>query len=406
MINFGLPYQGSKSKVAAELIRLLPPGNRFVDVFAGGCAMTHAALLSGRWQSYLANDVVALPQLFKDAIDGKYNNETRWISREDFAAQKDSDAYVRIVWSFGNNGEHYLYSREIEPWRHALHALLVWKDPAPMREFGIITNGSRQDIINHHAEYKEKYVRWYLQNVLKSSVEYDKLVANLQGKIKRNEEELRQYLLRALKASGLTQAEVQRRLGTQMAGHYFGKSQWAFPTKEYYEIMQTFMPLPESYESIYGLQSLLQSLQSLQRLESLQSLQSLERLQRLQSLQRLESLERLQSLQRLESLESLQSLESLESRIGDYRGIEIRPGDVVYCDPPYKGKANYNNSDFDHEAFYDWVESLNVPVYISEYSMPADRFLCVKSIKTVSRMSGKGTDGVVWEKLFVKRPKK
>ncbi len=385
MINFGLPYQGSKSKVAAELIRLLPPGNRFVDVFAGGCAMTHAAILSGRWQSYLANDVVDLPQLFKDAIDGKYNNETRWISREDFAAQKDSDAYVRFVWSFGNNGNDYLYSREVEPWKHALHALLVWKDPAPMREFGIITDGSRQDIINHHAEYKEKYVRWYLQNVWKSSLEYDKLVANLQGKIKRNEEELRQYLLRALKASGLTQAEVQRRLGTQMAGHYFGKSQWAFPTKEYYEIMQTFMPLPESYESIYGLQSLLQSLQSLQRLQSL---------------------ERLQSLQSLESLERLESLQSLESRIGDYRGIEIRPGDVVYCDPPYKGKANYNNSDFDHEAFYDWVESLNVPVYISEYSMPADRFLCVKSIKTVSRMSSKGTEGVVWEKLFVKRPKK
>lgn len=36
-----------------------------------------------------------------------------------------------------------------------------------------------------------------------------------------------------------------------MTGHYFGKSQWAFPTQEYYEMMQTFMPaLDKDYKRL------------------------------------------------------------------------------------------------------------------------------------------------------------
>lgn len=44
--TFGIPYMGSKNRIAEELIRKIPEGKRFVDLFAGGCAMTHAAILS------------------------------------------------------------------------------------------------------------------------------------------------------------------------------------------------------------------------------------------------------------------------------------------------------------------------------------------------------------------------
>ena len=71
--------------------------------------------------------------LFKDAIDGKYENESRWISREDFYRLKDSDPFVRIVWSFGNNGCNYLYSREIEPYKKAVHEMLYASTPNERR---------------------------------------------------------------------------------------------------------------------------------------------------------------------------------------------------------------------------------------------------------------------------------
>ena len=47
--SFGAPYMGSKNRMAKDIIELLPSGRRFVDLFAGGCAMTHAAILSGKY---------------------------------------------------------------------------------------------------------------------------------------------------------------------------------------------------------------------------------------------------------------------------------------------------------------------------------------------------------------------
>lgn len=63
-------------------------------------------------------------------------------------------------------------------------------------------------------------------------------------------ENLRLYLCDALKKSGLTQAEVNRKIGTQMAGHYFGKSEWEFPKREIYEKMQEFLPLSRKFDDI------------------------------------------------------------------------------------------------------------------------------------------------------------
>lgn len=54
--TYGVPYQGSKNRIAEDIIALLPAGKRFVDLFAGGCAMTHAAILSDKWGRVLCND--------------------------------------------------------------------------------------------------------------------------------------------------------------------------------------------------------------------------------------------------------------------------------------------------------------------------------------------------------------
>ena len=63
--------------------------------------------------------------------------------------------------------------------------------------------------------------------------------------IKKNTEYLQNYLLDGLKQSGKRPCDVDRYLGTNgMAGHYFGKSQWEFPTKEVYEKLQNFLYLP------------------------------------------------------------------------------------------------------------------------------------------------------------------
>lgn len=83
-MSYGIPYRGSKNTIAKRIIDLLPRADTFVDLFAGGCAMTHCAMGSGKYHNFIANDIGDAPQLFANAIAGKYRDERRWISREDF----------------------------------------------------------------------------------------------------------------------------------------------------------------------------------------------------------------------------------------------------------------------------------------------------------------------------------
>ena len=128
-MKYGLPYKGSKNKLAERIVRLLPRRTNLVDLFCGGCAVSHAALLMGKFKHIYINDINWMcPTLFMDALQGKYANDTRWISREDFLRLRDTDPYVAMVWSFGNNMRNYLYSKEIEPLKKAIHYALFFSD--------------------------------------------------------------------------------------------------------------------------------------------------------------------------------------------------------------------------------------------------------------------------------------
>ena len=124
--HYGVPYQGNKSRIADIIINILPKGKRLVDLFGGGGAITHCALLSDKWEYYLYNDINPLiTTLFMDAVNGKYHDECRVITREDFNELKDTDAYVKYIWSFGNNGNTYLWGKNIEEIKQqACHIIL------------------------------------------------------------------------------------------------------------------------------------------------------------------------------------------------------------------------------------------------------------------------------------------
>ena len=136
-MNYGLPYKGSKNKLAERIVRLLPQRKHLYDLFCGECAVSHAALLMGKYEHIHINDFNWMcPTLFMNALAGKYDNETRWISREDFQRLKDTDPYVAVVWSFGNNLRDYMYSREIEPLKRAIHYAIFFSDYEPGLELG------------------------------------------------------------------------------------------------------------------------------------------------------------------------------------------------------------------------------------------------------------------------------
>lgn len=128
-MRYGLPYKGSKSRIVDKLLTVMPPAEHFYDLFCGGCAVAHAAMLSGKWGTVHINDInPMMPEAFIKAINGGFRNEDRWISHEDFFRLKDTDPYASICFSFGNDLKSYCYARELEPYKKAMHYAVFFDD--------------------------------------------------------------------------------------------------------------------------------------------------------------------------------------------------------------------------------------------------------------------------------------
>lgn len=354
-MNYGLPYKGSKNRIAKKILDVLPPAPVLYDVFAGGCAITHAALLSGKYSRVVANDINGMiPAAFEKAIRGGFRNEDRWISRADFQRLYKTDPYVAICFSFGNNLHEYCYARELEPYKRALHYAIFWKDTGPWRELCPET-----------------------ADALKKAVESE------QDRHKRRIGAGR-AIVTALKA-GLMNGSIDP----------------AVMDKPIYKKIRK--------EKTPGLR--IKPAESVERLKSLETLENDERLQRLKSLERFERLKNLETLQTDESLCRLQSLERLERitdvdvppvltvTTGNYRALTFEQGGIIYCDPPYKTTSERYGRGFDFEDFYAWCLHQSNPVFISEYTMPEDRFVPVAAF-TVTRKMDARKSSICHEKIW------
>ena len=301
-MNYGLPYQGSKNRIARRLVDALPAAPVLYDVFCGGCAVTHAAMLSGKYQRFVVNDRRGwLPDAFREAINGGYAHEDRWISREDFKRLKSTDAYAAMCFSFGNNCRGYMYARGLEPYKRALHYAIFWRDFAPWAALCPETADAL--------------------------------------------------------AAGLAPIEDRKRRRIQ-AGHFIVES--------LKQQLSAGTLSPDILEKpIY---------RQIRRATP-------------NSLQSLGCLERLLSLKRLESLPDTLTAYSM-----DYREMRFDEPGIIYCDPPYMSgyaKGKEYGCEFDAEAFYSWCEAQKLPVYISEYQMPEDRFACIAEWDKVTSMAAK-----------------
>ena len=114
MARYGMPWQGSKSRIAEWVVDVLPPSHTLVDLFAGGCAVTHAALLSGKWEHIVANDMTDSVKVFCAAINGEFDGYAACPERTEWLAYRDNDTAMALLHSFGNDRTTYLWSSELE----------------------------------------------------------------------------------------------------------------------------------------------------------------------------------------------------------------------------------------------------------------------------------------------------
>lgn len=341
-MKYGLPYKGSKNKLAERIVSLLPKRTHLIDLFCGGCAVSHAALLRNKYEHIHINDINWMcPTLFIDALNGKYQNETRWISREDFFRLKDTDPYVAVVWSFGNNLRDYLYSKEIEPLKKAIHYAIFFHDYSLGKELGYdlsfiepICNIQRRYFAvkryfsqSDHSR-QQSFERGEEFSILQSTEAYDKI--NQTGECRKMEH--KSHLSKKKKSTGRT---LQRRT-SQLHCTDCNTESDNYPCRE-----------------IRGGQ-----------------------------------------------------FSNITSSVLDYAKVEIPDDSVIYCDIPYEDTNVYNKAEgFDYERFYDWCEHQTQPVFISSYQMPEDRFDCIEEFSHRSTLSATANN-LVTERIYIPKHQK
>jgi len=172
--KYGIPYQGSKSKIIDQIAKYFPPAENFYDLFGGGFSVSHY-MLENRKKSYKNfhyNELrKGLCELIQHSINGKYNYNVfkpEWISRERFFKEKESNAYIKIIWSFGNNGESYLFGKDIEDKKRSMHMACVFDefDDFMKQTFKIDKWPNSLDITGK---------RLYLKKLINSRVELERL---------------------------------------------------------------------------------------------------------------------------------------------------------------------------------------------------------------------------------------
>lgn len=119
--KYGMPYQGSKRRFAELILKHIPSAEHFYDMFAGGCALSDCALKSGKFRYVHGNDITDSALFFKDVIQGVLPDMREFVTRKEFYAKKDEDAFIRTVWSFGSDCRTYLYSSKREDIFRRIH---------------------------------------------------------------------------------------------------------------------------------------------------------------------------------------------------------------------------------------------------------------------------------------------
>ena len=361
-MKYGLPYKGSKNKLAERIVRLLPKRTNLVDLFCGGCAVSHAALLMGKYEHIHINDINWMcPTLFIDALNGKYNDENRWISREDFFRLKDTDPYVAVVWSFGNNLRDYLYSKEIEPLKKAIHYAMFFSDYSLGKELG-----HDLSFIDPIQDLQKRYlaVKHYFNRLDKSQQQ------SFEG-------------------------------GAESAQYQLAKLGWnkeAHPDRGLKPDIQTWrhgvqQPLLGSSQSS-AIKATATSRDVVQKKKITGQVEHGERTGRVASL----------AIPRA-AAQSAQifggQILPIASSVLDYEEVAIPEDSVIYCDIPYEDTNVYNKAEgFDYERFYQWCERQTQPVFISSYQMPEDRFDCIEEFTHRSTLSATANN-LVTERIYV-----
>lgn len=390
--NYGLPYMGSKNKLAEEIVNFLPQKKVLVDLFGGGGAISVCASQSGKYEKIIYNELnTIIVETFQKAINGEYENERRWVSREEFEKLKKTDGYVAICFSFSNNCNTYIYGPKIEPYKRAYHYAIIFDDFGPFNElFDDETTEKIKKSVEGITDFKERRIKF--------------------------SHALGDYTLSLERCQHLERKEKLDTVKYTVDVHptYIAHVNQHLEYKEKFDLLK---------HTMCGKRHCNENLEQQERLATLKRTMSVKNETRGSgsAAQHIECQEKFDLLKHTMNMYGtprnacppfdLNIRVTTEAPIEvfnkDYADVELPSPEecVIYCDIPYEKTYSYVTGGFDYERFYKWCQEKafeGYQIYVSSYELPEDLFISVwEKQRHCKATSGSGKHVV--EKIYTVR---
>ena len=407
--KYGAAYQGSKSKIADEIIALLPSKKYFVDAFSGGGALAHCALESKKFENIIANDLQTkeiLEAHFLWTPEQHLEFQKKWITKEEF--EKTNDLYIKTCWSFSNNRKAYIYSKACYEYKRRLHNAICFGDYKEFEDYC----GIDLSEIDSYEDLNERR-KAARRAILKALKPYSfKETINSNTHIPK---EIYESILagnkdwRNLDANRLDYKCVDRILRAE-----------TLETSKNVENMLCLTNLERTKQDDKCVKNMLQ-LENLERTKQSKGLVSIISSENLERTKQGKSIERLQNFQSMEATKYSKNVESLAQQENLLRSKSIAASNisitsvsydeidlpdpaetVIICDAPYRNTQGYQ-VEFDNDKFEQWCIDKareGYEVFCCEYNIENPAFEEVWSKEVINTGGGNRNQKRSIEKLY------
>ena len=349
--TFGVPYMGGKNATAENIVSMLPRSRRLLDLFGGGASVTHAALVSGRFEQVVYNDIDPLMVDMINRLMTEPLPPLRFVGRDEFNERCKVDPMVFFCWKFPSSGIGYTFS----PGTEKLHEL-IFKLHEEREKGGLGEYRFQMAMIDPQ--------NWAVDALEKAGI-YNftpEDIKRAERKILSHSNKIRELLNTSLKEHGKTVADCVSITNTA-ATRYFQKSQQQVPDMDVLKALERGGAISISDELLDAINEYNDAVKELRHMKDCRQAYKADwgdvvRLTHPRAYYR-----------RLEAFSDClkQNADRITINNGEYNTVEVLPGDVIYLDPPYQDRAEYTCGGLDYNALTEWIKGhADNPVYISE----------------------------------------
>ena len=349
--KFGLPYMGSKNATAENIVSMFPRSRRLLDLFGGGASVTHAALVSGKFEYVVYNDVDPLIVDMIKRLMTEPLAPLRFVGRDEFKERYKVDPMVFFCWKFPGPHPDYLSSPGIEKLHELIFKLHEEREKGGPGEYRF-----QMALADPQTWAVDALEKAGIYNFTTDEVKH------AEGLILRHMDKIMELLNKSLKEHGQTVAYCVKLTNTA-ASRWFNKVQQQVPAMNDLKALEHGGAITVSDELLNAINEYNDAVKELRYMKDCRQAYKTDWAD-VVPLNNLRAIHR-----RLEAVADClkRNADRITISNGEYNALEVLPGDVIYLDPPYQNTTGYTSGGLDYNALLEWIKGHAAnPVYISE----------------------------------------